>query len=210
MSMPTPVPPPLTPGNSAPKKGLPWLWILGGCFGVMFLAGVAIVVTVFYVGHKAKQAFEEHVSIKKDANGKDSVEFKGLGPDGNSTVQVGGEAKEPEWMPVYPGSKIKPLTNIHTSAQIMDSYMFTTSDSPEAVSKFYDDKFKADGFETIANLPGFENGTKKTSLVHAGKKSEGYTVQVTSVSGDNGETSVQVMAIKTITAGAKDAEVEQK
>ncbi len=72
-----PVPPPVyqppahpaqAPGQSAPtgKKISPVLWIVGGCFGLIVIAGVIAISAGFFVANKARQAGLDPSLIQKN------------------------------------------------------------------------------------------------------------------------------------------------
>jgi hypothetical protein len=108
---------------------------------------------------------------------------------GKATVQFGGEgAKMPDWVPKYPGSTPKSTFSVTGSSSDGNggNFTFTTSDSPERVLQFYQDKIKDAGMKVTSTTT-----TPTGSMVSATDEADGRTL-VAVVGGSSGETSVNV------------------
>ena len=108
------------------------------------------------------------------------------GDDGGS-FQVGGDTSRiPSWIPSYPGSKPEVAFTGSGNGGEAGTFAFKTSDSPQQVMKFYQDKINDLGLKTymVANTP--DGGT-----IGAGEQ-DGRSLNVT-VGGSRGETSVTVI-----------------
>jgi hypothetical protein len=68
-----------------PKKSNVLLWVLIGVGGFFFLIVVLVLAGGLFIAHKVRQT---------------NFEFKSA----DGTVQIGGNAKIPTWVPDYPGS----------------------------------------------------------------------------------------------------------
>ena len=87
-------------GAQAARKTSPIVWILVIFLGLILLGGVAVVGTVAYVAHRARQV----VHFDQSGNGGFSIKAKdGDGKD--ASIEFGTSmGKLPSWVPVYPGS----------------------------------------------------------------------------------------------------------
>lgn len=58
----TPPPPQTAPAGAAPppKKNTVWIWVLGGCLGILVLAGIAAVALGWWGARKAKRELEKY------------------------------------------------------------------------------------------------------------------------------------------------------
>ena len=121
-------------------------------------------------------------------NGKFS--FSAQGDDGKTaSLEIGaGADKLPSWVPTYPGAKVE-----GTFAMTGDSgegnggsFGFSTSDAPEKVLSFYQDKCKEMGIgvkmtthsSEVGMILGADEGEKRTLHVIVGSESGGTKVQV--------------------------------
>jgi hypothetical protein len=78
-------------------------------------------------------------------------------PDGGATMQVttdqgtatwgAGASAPPAWIPTYPGGRADSLASIDANGERSGSFAINTSDSADTVLSFYEEKFKAAGFE---------------------------------------------------------------
>jgi hypothetical protein len=168
----TPPPSPLQPGSGAQpaKKSNVLLWILIGVGGFFALIVVAVFAGGLFLFHQARHA----------AGG---VQFN----SGDGTIQIGGNAKVPTWVPEYPGSN--PQTGF--AAQGKDgrsgTFTFKTRDSADHVAKFYREQLEASGLTVATSvssgssqiITAEDEAKHHTVTVVAGGKSSEATVSVT-------------------------------
>ena len=112
-----------------------------------------------------------HMRINDDSGGK-----------GGGTLDIGGDAsKLPSWIPQYPGSK--PVVAITGSGDQGEggAFGFDTTDSPQEVMKFYQDKVNDLGLKTNMTANTADGGTISAS------EPGGRSLTVT-VSTENGHT----------------------
>jgi hypothetical protein len=228
-----------------PKKTSPIIWIIGGLFGLIVLAGIVVIAGGLFIAKKVHDAAgnpalaaakimamaNPDVEILSSDDSKGTVTFKdkqsgkvitlnfdqiksgkvrfeqdgqqvtvdssseGLnikGADG-STVQIGTSAgtKLPDWLPAYPGAKAEGTFAMQGSGESGAAVGFTTKDSVEKVSTFYQDAFKSAGLKTTANmmtqdgktsggmLIGESADSKKSAVVNIASAEDGLTVSLT-------------------------------
>jgi hypothetical protein len=107
--------------------------------------------------------------------------------DNGANVQIGGDAsKLPSWIPAYPGSKPEMGFSGSSDQGEGGTFSFTTSDAPQDVMKFYQDKISEMGLK--ANLVA--NSADGGTIVAA--EDNGRSLNVT-VAGGGGHTSVNVV-----------------
>ncbi|HTR39394.1 MAG TPA: hypothetical protein VMH80_26145 [Bryobacteraceae bacterium] len=130
-------PPPLPPGGAAPaKKTNLLLWVLIGVGVVFVLFIVGLMAASLFVAHKVKQA-------SVDGNG---IVFNSR----DGTVQIGGRAKIPAWVPDYPGSNPRGTFTASGKDGGGGIFAFTTNDSPDKVYQYYQDQFQSSGLKVNA------------------------------------------------------------
>jgi hypothetical protein len=149
------------------KKTNVLLWVLIGVGGFFFLIVLVVFAGGLFLAHKVREGHFE----MKSADG---------------TVQIGGDAKLPAWVPEYPGSKPQNAF----SAQVRDgrngTFMFMTADSPDRVAKYYREQLEAAGLTVNAVV---SSGSSQVVTATDGVKHHTVTV----VAGGRGnETSVNV------------------
>ncbi len=108
--------------------------------------------------------------------------------DNGASLDIGGDAsKIPSWIPAYPGAR--PLVGFSGSSDQGEggTFTFKTSDTPQDVMKFYQDKINGLGMKTnlVANTP--DGGT-----IAATDEGGGRSLNVT-VSASGGQTGVTVI-----------------
>jgi hypothetical protein len=158
--------PPVAPVPQAKKSNV-LLWVLIGVGGFFALIIVAVLAGGLFVAHKIRQG---------------NFEFKS--PDGS--VQIGGAAKLPTWVPDYPGSTPKSIFSAHTKDVRSGTFIFTTKDSADHVVQYYRDELDGSGF-TITAVTNSGRGQMMTAENH----SKDRTVNVV-VGGGTNETSVTI------------------
>jgi len=108
------------------------------------------------------------------------------GDDGGS-LQIGGDSsKLPSWIPPYPGSKPEVAFTGSSDKGEAGSFAFKTSDSPQDVMKFYQDKINGLGMKTNLVANTVDGGTIVAS------DPDGRSLNVTA-GGSGGQTSVTVI-----------------
>lgn len=93
---------------------------------------------------------------------------------GGGTLEIGGSAALPAWVPVYPGAKSENNVAVHGSGgdgHEGGNVTFTTSDSPARVLAFYQDKARELGMKVNLTSTGDEGG-----MVMASEEGEGRTL----------------------------------
>jgi hypothetical protein len=157
--------PPVPPAPA--KKSNVLLWILIGVGGVFALIVVLVVAGGLFAVHKIRQTNFE----LKSADG---------------TVQFGGSAKVPTWVPDYPGSNPRNAFSAQGREGRSGTFVFKTRDSADHVTKFYRDQLEASGLAvtTVVN-----SGASQVLTAEDGAKHHTVTVIA---SGRGNETSVNV------------------
>jgi hypothetical protein len=157
--------PPVPPAPA--KKSNVLLWVLIGVGGVFFLIVVAVLAGGLFVAHKIRQSNFE----LKSADG---------------TIQIGGDAKIPTWVPDYPGSSPQTAFAAQGKSGRSGTFMFKTEDSADHVTKFYRDQLEASGLSVTAVV---NSGTSQVITAEDGAKHHTVTVMA---NGRGNETSVNV------------------
>ena len=157
--------PPVPPAPA--KKSIVLLWILIGVGGVFALIVVLVVAGGLFAVHKIRQTNFE----LKSADG---------------TVQFGGSAKVPTWVPDYPGSNPRNAFSAQGREGRSGTFVFKTRDSADHVTKFYRDQLEASG---LAVTPVVNSGASQVLTAEDGAKHHTVTVIA---SGRGNETSVNV------------------
>jgi hypothetical protein len=168
------------PASPVPaKKNHLILWILLGVGGLFALLLVIVVAGGMFLVHKAGLS---GASIRvEDAN---KGEFQVKSADGS--VQIGGRAKIPAWLPEYPGSHAQNAFSAQSKDSRGGTFMFQTKDSPDRASKYYRDQLEASGLSVAAVV---NSGTSQ--IITAEDRDKHHTVTVV-VAGGSNETSVNV------------------
>lgn len=139
-----------------------------------------------------------HVTFKgKDESGKETTVSmsgdKGIEvttPDGKTTIGGGSNVTLPDWIPQYPGVKMEGTYSTENEASEGKGYSFSTSDSVQQVINFYEDKMKAQGFntskttttvndKTSVNLSANDGNYRRFLVVGATEEGSGTKVTVT-------------------------------
>ena len=166
----TPPPSPMPPGGAAPpaKKSNVLLWVLVGIGGFFALIIVALLAGGLFLAHKVKQA--GHFELKT----------------GDGTVQIGGAAKVPTWVPDYPGSNPQNAFSAQGKEGRSGTFVFKTKDSADQVAKYYRDQLEASGLTVAATV-----NSGKGQVISAEDQGRERTVTVV-VGGSVNETAVNV------------------
>jgi hypothetical protein len=180
----SPAPPPPSSGPMpAPvqgKKSNALLWVLLGVGGFFVLVIVALVGVGFFVVHKAKEAGFDRIHIEDGKKGK----FEVKSADGS--VQFGGEAKIPAWLPDYPGSNPENAFSAQGNNGRTGTFVFKTGDSPDHVAQFYREQLESSGLKVASVVNAGES-----QIVTAADSDKHRTVNVV-VAKDGSETSVNI------------------
>lgn len=142
---------------------------------------------------------EKKTMVVLDENGKAAtVKLSGEGDKGILEVQsadgsfkLGGGTGDqmPSWVPVYPGSSPAGTFSAENKDGKQGGFTFKTSDAPNKVAAFYQEKLKAAGFTINLTTLGDQGG-----MVIAEDASKTRTATVT-VSAEGGGSSVMIMAV---------------
>lgn len=138
-----------------------------------------------------------HVVFKeRDASGNETtvnIGDKGIDvntPNGKTTIGGGSNVTLPDWIPQYPGVKMEGTYSTENEASEGKGYSFSTSDSVQQVINFYEDKMKAQGFntskttttvndKTSVNLSANDGNYRRFLVVGATEEGSGTKVNVT-------------------------------
>lgn len=133
------------------------------------------------------------VEAKREGSGG-TVELK----SGEGTLRLGEGAAGPTpgWLPSYPGAATQGFFSARTNEGVSQSFHFTTSDSAEAVLRFYKEGFEAAGFNVNENtlsqsgqvtggtVTAEDDGKRRTALIAVGVSQQGTQVTVSTQSKD--------------------------
>lgn len=199
----------MTDGTQPVRQGLPPLaWVGIGC-AVLAVIGVAVVaLTVGFGVFTAKRVIDKHVDISdgqvtvKTEEGEYTVDTTDAkeggkvtftGPDGTATLGATLD-NVPAWVLLYPdASKHQGTYNVVANGQAGGAVVSTTSDDPDKVAAYFEEKLADEGFEVqkhTVSAAGYNQmsliGTKKSperSLTVIVGRNEGETQIVTNYSG---------------------------
>jgi hypothetical protein len=136
---------------------------------------------------KGKIEFEEEdgKKVTMDASGE-GLDIRGS--DG-ADVQIGthASAKLPDWLPAYPGATAQSAFSMHGENESGASVNFTTTDSVEKISKYYQDAFKAAGLTVNANTMS-QDGRTAGGMITGESADQRRSAVVNIASGDDGVT----------------------
>ena len=176
----------MTP-SSPPPSGLPpakknnvILWIVVGVGGFVVLVGVAVLAGGLFLIHRAREAGLDNVTIENAKHGQ----FKVNSPDGS--VQIGGDAKIPTWVPDYPGSNPQNAFSARGKDGQSGTFTFKTKDSSDRVAKYYREQLEGSGFTVAAVV---NSGSSQVMTAEDSAKHRSVTVLV---GGEGSEISVNV------------------
>jgi hypothetical protein len=149
------------------KKSNVLMWVLIGVGGFFALIVVVVLAGGLFLAHKVQQG-----------------NFQLKTADG--TIQIGGDAKIPTWVPDYPGSNPQNAF----SAQVKDGrngpFIFRTKDSADHVVRYYREQLEASGLKISTVVT---SGSSQVITAEDGAKHHTLTV----VAGGRGnETSVNI------------------
>ncbi|MGA2212160.1 MAG: hypothetical protein ABSH31_02700 [Bryobacteraceae bacterium] len=160
--MTPPVPP--TPA----KKSNVLLWVLLGVGGFFFLIVGVVVAGGLFLAHKVKEGHFE----MKSADG--------------SSVQIGGAAKIPSWLPDYPGSSPQSAFSAQGREGRGGTFIFKTRDSADHVATYYREQLEGFGLTVAAVVT-----SGASQVITAEDQAKHHTVTVVIGAGHN-ETAVNV------------------
>jgi hypothetical protein len=158
--------PPVPPAPA--KKSNVLLWILLGVGGFFALIIVVLLAGGLFIAHKARQSGGLQIN------------------SGDGTIQIGGAAKIPTWVPDYPGSKPQTAFSAQGKDGRSGTFMFKTPDSADHVTKFYRDQLEGSGLSVTAVV---NSGASQVLTAEDEAKHHNVTVMA---GGRGGETSVTV------------------
>lgn len=102
---------------------------------------------------------ETKVDINAGAEGGASMQV--TNDQGTATYGVGASAP-PDWIPNYPGGRADSLASIEAKGERSGSFSVNTSDTPDTVLAFYEERLKAAGFDVSRaslSVDGAPSGT---------------------------------------------------
>jgi hypothetical protein len=197
-----------------PKKSNVLLWVLVGVGGFFLLLALIVVVGIAYVARNpalvltkvitAANPNVEVITVNKGSqqitlrdkktgetynvtfddvkNGRISMKSS----NGRASFSIGGGAKIPAWVPEYPGSDPQSAFSAQGRDGASGTFTFKTPDSPDKVTRFYQDQFQSSGLHITSNVHGSgsmlvaEDDTKNHTLtVIVGVDGSNTTVAVT-------------------------------
>ncbi|HTW67762.1 MAG TPA: hypothetical protein VME17_24270 [Bryobacteraceae bacterium] len=168
--------------NPAPpqpvKKSRIILWVLLGVCGFF-----ALILFVVVVGGRilVRQAglSGAHISVEDASKGQFQVQSP------NGSVQIGGAAKIPAWLPEYPGSNAQNAVSAQNNSGRSGTFTFKTADSPDRVLNYYRGQLQGSGLAIAAVV-----NAGPSKVLTAEDHDKHHTVNVV-ITGE-GETSVTV------------------
>jgi len=180
----TPSPPPPS-GLPPAKKSNAFLWIVVGVGGFVVLVALVVLAAGLFLIHKAREAGLDNVTIENAKHGQ----FKVNSPDGS--VQIGGDAKIPTWVPDYPGSNPQNAFSARGKDGQSGTFTFKTRDSADHVARFYREQLEGAGYKVAAvvntgssQVMTAEDRTKHRSVtVLAGGEGSEISVNITYATG---------------------------
>jgi hypothetical protein len=112
--------------------------------------------------------------------GKDGITVKAQDANGQvSTFTAGGNSGNlPAWLPAYPGATIKGGFSSNSGTQSAQSLTLTTSDSPDKVLAFYQDRLKSNGLTVQPVTTMAAGGQTSTGLVSAASPDKTRQAQI--------------------------------
>ena len=149
------------------KKSNVLLWVLIGVGGFFALIVVLVVAGGLFAAHKIRQ-----------------VNFEMKSADG--TIQIGGAAKLPAWVPEYPGSNPQNAFAAQGKDGRNGTFIFKTKDSADHVAKYYRDQLEASGLKVTVVV-----SSGSSQVITAEDVVKHHTLNVVTGGGGN-ETSVNV------------------
>lgn len=102
---------------------------------------------------------ETHVDI--DASAENGGSMKVTSDQGTATFGAGSGAA-PDWIPSYPGARTDGLATIESRGERSGSFTVSTSDAPDLLLAYFEEKLKAGGFEVqraTLSVDGAASGT---------------------------------------------------
>ena len=106
-------------------------------------------------------------------------------PDGTAKFGTGSVEKLPDWLPVYPHTKLEGSYSAQTKDGDSGGFHFLTSDAPNKVISFYEEALQRAGLTVTTNF--VQQGGKPTSGMAAGEDSnKRKTAYVNAVVSDDG------------------------
>ncbi len=125
--------------------------------------------------------------------GKDGLTVKAQDANGQvSTYTAGaGAASLPSWLPTYPGATVKGGFTSNSATQSAQTFSLTTTDPPEKVLAFYQDRLKANGLTVQPVTTMATGGQTSSGLVSAESPDKTRHAQVI-VGQANGETTAAI------------------
>jgi hypothetical protein len=123
--------------------------------------------------------------VTVDSSGE-GLNIKG---DDGSSVRVGAQSNAtlPSWLPAYPGASMQGAFSMQGATESGAAVSFTTKDTAEKVSTFYQDAFKTAGLTTSVNLLS-EGGKTEGGIITAESADKKRSAVVNIASGDEGLT----------------------
>jgi hypothetical protein len=126
----TPAPPP----QPQAKKSNVLLWVLIGVGGCFALIVILVVAGGLFLAHQVRQSGGMQIN------------------SGEGTIQIGGAAKIPAWVPGYPGSNPRAGFAAQGKDGRTGTFTFETKESADHVAKYYRDQLEASGFKITSVL----------------------------------------------------------
>jgi hypothetical protein len=149
------------------KKSNVLLWVLIGVGGFFALIVVVVLAAGLFLAHKVRQGHFE----MKTADG---------------TIQIGGDAKIPAWVPAYPGSNPQNAFVAQGKDGRNGTFIFKTKDSVDHVVNYYREQLEGAGLKVTVVV---SSGSSHVITAEDGAKHHNLTVMA---GGRGNETSVNV------------------
>jgi hypothetical protein len=141
------------------------------------------------------------ITFKGEGNdGEVSIEAKGSGDqasidvkskEGTATFGTASAADLPSWLPTYPSSTVEANFAAKGKDGVGGTFGFTTSDSIETVTKFYEDNLRQAGFKVTTNTM-HQSGALISGSVNAEDNANNRTAYINATANE-GKTRVTVV-----------------
>ncbi len=131
---------------------------------------------------------EGEVTISSDDD-RDDGRIVVQGKDGETRIGPGGADELPDWVPVFPGSKIEGTFASSSGDNISGAYGFNSSQQPASICRYYQEALEDDGFE-LHRRTMTSDGESQIILTATDESTE-RQVTVAAMSGEK-STTVQV------------------
>ena len=94
----------------------------------------------------------------------------------DGTVRVGGKSKAPDWVPLYPSMKGRPMTQVESRAKGEGTIVYQTNEDVSAIGAYYEEQLKERGF-SVEKVDG-SNGASGGIVIKAESAARKLKVEI--------------------------------